>query len=140
MDFFVDLLKQQSKFIGAAIGAAGGLSALTKLGAIAGWVAGIAAAVTLAIDVIVALWAPADPIIRDSFGFSVLDLDRLTSATFPAPPPFSFESEGDGGISVNVNKTIPPDKLPLQYRETREYVSTTEDSRYEITYRFNRVA
>ncbi|MGH9631174.1 MAG: hypothetical protein ACRD7E_22955 [Bryobacteraceae bacterium] len=140
MDFFIDLVKQQAKFISAGVAAAGGLAALTKLGAMAGWIAGIAAAVTLAVDVIVALWAPADPIIRDSFGFSAIDLDRLTSATFPAPPPFSFESEGDGGISVNVNKTIPPEKLPLQYRETREYVSTTEDSRYEITYRFNRLA
>jgi hypothetical protein len=140
MDFFVELIKQQAKFIGAGVTAAGGLSALTKLGSIGGWIAGIAAAVTLAVDVIVALWAPADPIIRDSFGFSVVDLDQLTSASFPAPPPVSFETEGDGGISVNVNKTVPPEKLPLQYRETREYVSSTEESRYEITYRYNRVA
>lgn len=140
MDFFVDLVKQQAKFIAAGITAAGGVSALTKLGSIGIWIAGIAAAVTLAVDVIVALWAPADPIIRDSFGFSAIDLDRLTSASFPAPSPTSFETEGDGGISVNINKTIPPEKLPLQYRETREYVSSTEESRYEITYRYNRVA
>ena len=139
MDFFVDLVKQQAKFIGAGIGAAGGLAALTKLGPVGIWIAGIAAAVTLAVDVIVALWAPADPIIRDAFGFSGVDLDRLTSASFPAPPPFTIVSEGDGGIVVNVNKTIPPEKLPLQYRETREYVSRTEDSHYEIAYRFNRV-
>jgi hypothetical protein len=140
MDFFVDLIKQQAKFIGAGVTAAGGLAAFTKLGAVGAWIAGIAAAVTLAIDIVVAMWAPADPIIRDSFGFSVIDLDRLTSASFPAPPPFSFVSEGEGSISVNVNKTTPPEKLPLQYRETREYVSETEDSRYEILYRFNRVA
>lgn len=140
MDFFVDLIKRQAKFIGAAITAAGGLSAFTSLGSIAGLVAGIAAAVTLAVDIIVALWAPADPIIRDSFGFSTTDLDRLTSASFPAPPATTFETEGDGGISVNVNTSIPPEKLPLQYRETREYVSTTEDSRYELTYRYNRIA
>ena len=139
-DFFVDLIKQQAKFIGAGIGAAGGLAALTKLGPVGIWIAGIAAAVTLAVDVIVALWAPADPIIRDSFGFSATDLDRLTSASFPAPPPLTIVTEGDGGILVNVNKTVPPEKLPLQYRETREYVSRTEDSRYEIGYRYNRVA
>jgi hypothetical protein len=69
-----------------------------------------------------------------------LDLDILTSPSFPAPPPTSFETEGDGDISVNVNKTIPPEKISLQYRETREYVSGSEDSRYEITYRYNRVA
>ena len=41
---------------------------------------------------------------------------------------------------VNVNKTIPPLKLPLEYHETREYVSDDQDSRYEITYRFNHVS
>lgn len=140
MDFFTQLIKDQAKFIGAAITALGGASALTKLGTVGLWIAGIAAAVVLAINVIAALWAPADPIIRDSFGFSTTDLDRLTSASFPAPPPSTFETEGDGEISVNVNKTVPPEKVPLQYRETREYVSGTEDSRYEITYRYNRIA
>jgi hypothetical protein len=140
MDFFVQLVKDQAKFIGAAITALGGVSALSSLGSIGAWIGGIAAAVLLAIDVVTALWAPADPIIRDSFGLSAVDLDLLTSASFPAPSPFSFDTEGDGGISVNVNKTVPPDKLPLQYRETREYVSSTEDSRYEITYRYNRIA
>ncbi len=139
-DFFVDLIKQQAKFIGAAITAAGGIAKLTSLGAIAGWVAGIAVAITLVVDIVVALWAPADPIIRDSFGLSAIDLDRLTNANFPAPPASSFKTEGDGGISVNVNSGIPPEKLPLQYRETREYVSSSEDSRYEIAYRYNRIA
>jgi hypothetical protein len=41
---------------------------------------------------------------------------------------------------VNVNKTVPPVKLPLEYHETREYVSDAQDSRYEITYRFSHVA
>lgn len=139
-DFFVDLIKQQAKFIGAAITAAGGLASLTSLGSIAAWVAGIAIAITLGVDVIVALWAPADPIIRDSFGLSAIDLDRLTNANFPPPPPSSFKTEGPGGISVNVNGGIAPEKLPLQYRETREYVSSSEDSRYEIRYRYNRIA
>ena len=139
-DFFVQLIKDQAKFIGAALTALGGLSALTKLGALGGWIAGIALAVTLAIDIIVALWAPADPIIRDSFSLTVIDLDILTSVDFPAPPGRTFLTEGAGDISVNVNGSIPPEKLPLQYRETREYVSGSEDSRYEITYRFNRTA
>jgi len=42
-----------------------------------------------------------------------------------------------GGIEVNVT---PVDKGPLQYCERREYVSEDEDSRYEITLRYNRVA
>lgn len=140
LDFFIQLVKDQAKFIGAALTALGGASALTKLGWTGVWIAGIALVVTLAIDIIIALWAPADPIIRDSFGLSAIDLDALTSAQFPAPPPTTFVTEGEGGISVNVNKTIPPEKIPLQYRETREYVSSSEDSRYEITYRYNRIA
>lgn len=140
LEFFTLLIKEQAKFIGSAITALGGAAALTKLGSLGYWLAGIGAAVTLAIDILVALWAPADPIIRDSYGFTVTDLDRLTSFAFPAADPATVQTEGPGEISVNVNKTIPPEKLPLQYRETREYVSRTEDSRYEITYRYNRIA
>jgi hypothetical protein len=140
MDFFVQLIKEQAKFIAAAVTALGGIAKLTALGPVAGWIAGIAAAIGLAIDIVVALWAPADPIIRDAFGLSAIDLDRLTSANFPAPSPTSFETEGDGDISLNVNKAVPPEKLLLQYRETREYVSRTEESQYEITYRYNRTA
>lgn len=137
LDFFVDLVKDQAKIIGAALVALGGISALTKFGVIGGIVAAIATVITIGIDIIVALWAPADPIIRDSFGLSSVDLATLTSANAPAPGPSTFTTEH--GIVVNVNKTIPPLKLPLEYRETREYVSDDNDSRYEITYRFNRV-
>ena len=101
-------------------------------------IAAIAAAITVGIDIIIALWAPADPIIRDSIGLSVIDLATLTSANTPAPDPRTFTTEDD--IVVNVNKTIPPLKLPLEYHETREYVSDDQDSRYEITYRYNHVA
>jgi hypothetical protein len=137
-DFFVDLIKDQAKFIGSALAALGGISALAKLGWVGAIVAAIAVVVILGIDLIIALWAPADPIIRDAFGLSAVDLATLTSANAPAPDPHTFTAEN--GIVVNVNKTIPPLKLPLEYHETREYVSDDEDSRYEITYRFNRVA
>ena len=90
------------------------------------------------IDYLIAVWAPADPIIRDAIGLSINDLAMLTSSNAPPPDPATFTTED--GITVNVNKTIPPEKLPSQYRETREYVSDDEDSRYEITYRYNRVA
>ena len=140
MDFFVDLIKEQAGFIKAGIAALGGLSALTKLGWTGVWIAAIAAVVTLGIDIIVALWAPADPIIRDNFGLTAVDLDILTNANFPAPAPFTFKTEGPGDISVNVSKSIPAEKIPLQYRETREYVSGSEDSRYELSYRYNRTA
>jgi hypothetical protein len=137
-DFFIDLLKEQAKTIGPVLAALGGLSQLTKLGTIGAIVAGIAAVVTVGIDIIYAIWAPADPIIRDAFGLSITDLAMLTSANAPAPDPTTFTTENS--IVVNVNKGIPPVKLPLEYHETREYVSDDQDSRYELTYRFNRIA
>ena len=75
---------------------------------------------------------------RLQLGFPLVDLATLTSANSPAPDPRTFTTEND--IVVNVNKRIPPLKLPLEYHETREYVSDDQDSRYELTYRFNRVA
>jgi hypothetical protein len=134
-DNFVEIVKSQLPYIAAALGAAG--SALLKEFS---WktviVIAIALAILAAIDLLVAWWAPADPIIRDAIGLSVDDLATLTSSSAPAPDPETFTAEA--GITVNVNKTIPPEKIPLQYSETREYVGP--DSRYEITYRYNRVA
>ena len=42
-----------------------------------------------------------------------------------------------GGIKV---KVTPLEKIPQQYRERREYISDDEDSRYQITFRYNRLA
>ena len=85
-DYFFDLVKQEAAFVGAAITALGlGGSTITALGPV-GWIAaGIAAGITLGVDLIITLWAPADPIIRDSIGLSVNDLATLTSANFPRP-------------------------------------------------------
>ncbi len=138
MQFFIDLIKDQSKTIGAAITALGGISALTKLGTIGLIIAGIAALVTVGIDIIVALWAPADPIIRDAIGLSIVDLSDLTSANAPAPAPSTHNSEDN--IVVNVNKNIPARKLPFEYHETREYISSDQDSYYELSYRYNRLS
>ena len=41
------------------------------------------------------------------------------------------------GIGVEV---VPLDKLPVTYRERRQYRSDEEDSRYEIVLRYERVA
>jgi hypothetical protein len=137
-DFFIDIVKKEAVFIGAALAALGGISALTSLGPIGAIVAGIALLVTVGVDIIIARWAPADLIIQDSIGLTITDLAKLTSANEPAPDPTTFTTED--GIVVNVNKTIPPRKLPLEYHETREYVCDSQDSRYELTYRFNRIA
>lgn len=137
-DFFVDLVKQQAGYAGAAISALGGAAALAKLGWVGALVIGIAIAVTLAIDLIVALWAPADLIIQDALGLTIGDLAALTSVNAPMPAASSHTTEDD--IVVNINKTVAPIKLPLEYHETREYVSDDQDSRYELTCRYNRVS
>lgn len=75
---------------------------------------------------------------QDAIALSVNDLATLTSANAPPRDPRHFTSES--GIVVRVNETIPPVKLPPEYHEVREYVSAAQGSRYEITYRFSRVA
>jgi hypothetical protein len=133
---FVEILKDQLKFLLDHLKeVASVISKLIEAGW-AGLIAGaIAVAVVLAIDVIVALWAPADLIIEDMIGPTLPDLVQLTSVNFPLPLP--SEHISPQGIKVIVT---PLEKTPQQYRERREYVSDDEDSRYEITYRFNRVA
>jgi hypothetical protein len=135
-DYFIDLVKQERDYIGSALGTVTG--ALIKSFSWTTVIAtGVALALTAGIDLLIAWWAPADPIIRDSIGLSINDLATLTSSNAPAPDPTTFTTEN--GIVVNVNTTVPPVKLPLEYHETREYVSDDQDSRYEITYRFKHV-
>ena len=136
-DVYIDLVKDQIEFIKDALDKAGIKPAdLAKLGPVGYVVIGAAIAVLLAIDLVIALWAPADPIIEDTTGYTLLDLVERTGAAFPMPPPTTFRTEG---YDIDV-KVKPLDKLPHQYREMREYESDSEESRYEITYRFNRVA
>ena len=113
----------------------GGFEQLKELGTTGFIVLGIAALVTIGIDIIIALWAPADPIMHDALGFTTVDLAQLTSDNFPEPSPTQFSATED--ISVKVS---PVDKLPLQYRELREYHSDDEDSNYQLTLRYNRIA
>jgi hypothetical protein len=132
-DIFVDLVKSQLKWAAGALTAAG-VAQFLELGPW-GWIAlGIAVGVTIAVDVIYALWAPADKIMEDAIGLTTLDLALLTSADFPAPLPVTYTTSG--GIEVSRS---PLDKVPTQYRETRAYVSGDEESRYELTLRFNRM-
>lgn len=135
-DIFFDLVKTQMKFIGGALSAAGIGAAALK--ALATWqivVASIAVGVTLAIDLIIAAWAPADLIIEDPNGYSLGDLAQLTSPNFDFPPKLHFTTVG--GIVVD---TTPLEKLATQYKEKRNYYSEDESSAYEIFYRVNRLA
>lgn len=135
-DVFVDLIKEQAKFVIGGLSAAG--ITATALKALATYqiiIAAVAVAITLAIDLIIALWAPADLIIEDATGYSILELAERTSANFAPPSAVHFTSAG--GIVVD---STPLEKLPNQYREKRNYFSDDESSAYELTCRLNRVA
>ena len=122
---------------GAAAGAlAVGIKDLLLLALAHPILLGIAAAVLIGVVLVLAAWAPADPIIADTIGLTVLDLAALTNANLPLP-------QAVGGIPSIENITInitPLEKVPNQYKERREYVSSAEESRYEVVLRYNRVA
>lgn len=134
--YFIDAVEEQAKTIGSVILAIG-VSSVIKLGWWGLLIAAIAAVVTIAVDLIISLWAPADLIIQDAIPLSILDIDALTSAAAPAPPFSTYTTNGN--IVVNINQGVPPVKMPFQYRETRAYVSSDQDSIYELTYRYNRL-
>ncbi|MDK6076810.1 hypothetical protein [Massilia varians] len=136
LDAFIDILKDQLAFVMDHLKEAGSIASKLASYGLKGLIAAaIAAAVVVAIDVFVALWAPADPIIEDMIGPGVQDLVELTNVDVALPA--ASEHVTPQGIRVRVT---PLDKIPGQYRERREYISDDEDSRYEIVFRYNRVA
>jgi hypothetical protein len=137
-DAFLHYLKITLAAVAASITAgafAVGVKDLLKFALSHPVILAIAAAVVLVVILILAAWAPADLLIEDSLGFTLGDLDALTSAELPIPATAEFVSQQ--GIKV---KVVPLEKIPTQYRERREYRSDEEDSRYEIVLRYNRVA
>lgn len=136
LDAFIDILKDQLAFVMDHLKEAGSIASKLDSYGLKGLIAAaIAAAVVVAVDVFVALWAPADPIIEDMIGPGVQDLVELTNVDVALPA--ASEHTTPQGIRVRVT---PLDKIPGQYRERREYISDDEDSRYEIVFRYNRVA
>jgi hypothetical protein len=136
-DNFINVVKEELPYIEAALGAdAGYLSKSFNWWQVIA--TGIGLTLLAGIDLLIAWWAPADPIIRDTIALSVNDFAALTSANAPAPGPMTYGAPS--GIEVDVNKTIPPVKGPLEYHETRQYRCADQDSAYEITYRFARTA
>ena len=136
LDAFIAILKDQLAFVLDHLKEAGQIAAKLASHGLKGLIAAaIAAAVVVAIDVFVALWAPADPIIEDMIGPSVQDLADLTDVDLALPAASEYLTPQ--GIRVRVT---PLDKIPGQYRERREYISEDEDSRYEIVLRYTRLA
>jgi hypothetical protein len=83
---FIDILKDEIAFLKDHLKEVG--EVIEKL-AEHGLAGAIAAAVVLAIDVFVALWAPADLIIEDAIGPTTLDLVELTSVNCRCPASMS---------------------------------------------------
>jgi hypothetical protein len=136
-DAFVRAVKLELPYVEKALGA-DGLDILRKFSWSQVIFTGVALALLAGIDGLIAWWAPADPIIRDTIGLSVNDFATLTSANAPAPEPTTYDQKP--GIKVDINKTVPPVKGPLEYHETRQYRCADQDSAYEIKYRFARTA
>ena len=84
-DAFVEILKDELEFLKDHLKEA---AAIAKKLVEAGWAGAIAAAiavgVVLAINVFVALWAPADLIIEDSIGPTTFDLVQFDERELPA--------------------------------------------------------
>jgi hypothetical protein len=137
IDAFTDNFIAMLKLIWDAIKeeASAAVAAIVKKYGIKGLIAVvIAAAILLAVVAIVALWAPADLIIEDSIGLSVVELASLTSANFPIPQEIEYSTGGEIDVKV-----VPVSK-GVQYRERREYRSDDEDSEYHIILRYNRLS
>jgi hypothetical protein len=134
-EVFIDLVSDQITWVAGALSAAGvGAAQLGKVPTW-GWIAiGVAIGVTLAVDAIIALWAPADPIIDDVIAMTVVDLAQLTSPDFPMLGRQRYTRAH--GIKV---LREPVEKLPTQYKERRTYESPDEGSTYQLRLRFNRV-
>jgi hypothetical protein len=132
-EIFIDILKRLWEGLKDELGAAAGFI-IGKWG-VAGLVGVlVAAAVIIVIAAIVALWAPADPIIEDTIGLSSIELAALSSANFPLPPIRSYTTTQ--GIDVSI---IPVSK-GAEYRERREYHSGDEGSNYHINLRYSRIS
>lgn len=134
-DAFVDYLSRAWEKLKEALTAGAG-AAIKALGFIKGAVAiAIAAVIGIAIIAVIARWAPADLIMDDAIGFSVIEFAELTNVDVPTGGITQHQSPQDLEVVVT-----PLDKTALTYREFREYVADDEDSRYEVYLRYNRIA
>jgi hypothetical protein len=128
-------------------GVAGGGVTVAKL---AGWLsslgAGIAGAVTVAIEFVLSLflswWAPPDLIMKDTLNLNPSTLDFLTHPSTQIPIDYKYDMDS---IHVHVvpqsKKEVPPTKKEagyIEYIEKRRYRCDDEDSTYWLKIRYRR--
>lgn len=97
--------------------------------------AAIVTALMAAVNLFLALWAPADLIMQDVILLTAGELAALTSDQFPAPMAAEYVTSSD--IKVKVHSVS---KGGGEYLESRDYTCDDEDSRYEFTLRYRRTA
>jgi hypothetical protein len=136
LEYMINLEYAWIAGIGAAAGAGGAtwLLGLAAAGS-APWVAiaaAIAAAITLGITMLYAIWARPDLIIQDAIGLSAMDLSTRTSVNFPPPPLMSYVTDGDIEVKTEL------ESKDLDYKEWRKYNADDGGSRYHILFRYSR--
>lgn len=113
---------------GIAVIAAGAVTA-----AASAIIAAVAAVVVAAVALFYALWAPADPIIEDIIGLTLVELADFTNNTVPMPPQIQFTTPEDIRVVVDsLSKNI-------EFRQLRGYISEEEGSLYQIPLRYSRL-
>lgn len=95
-------------------------------------IAAVSAIVVAAVALFYALWAPADPIIEDGIGLSLVQLADLTNNSSALPPQTTtFTPEGLKLVVDSLEKNV-------DFRQLRGYFSDDEDSLYQIILRYSR--
>ena len=96
-------------------------------------IAAAAAVIVAAVALFYALWAPADPIIEDNIGLTLVDLATLTDNSTPMPPQVQYVTPQEIRVVVDsLSKNI-------EFRQLRGFISEEEESLYQIIFRYSRI-
>jgi hypothetical protein len=99
------------------------------------WITAIAVIISFSVIAFMAMWAPADLIMQDDIGLTMIDLVSLTSGAYPNPPFRQYMTDGEVRVIAKPNS-----KGQTQYLEEREYsTGIAEWSKYSLFLRYNRV-
>jgi hypothetical protein len=115
-----------------AIAGTGGVSAALIVG-------GVVAAAIVAGAFLYASWAPADPIALDNMTYVARDLFEMTDTNPAHVPEPTWNRIHQLRMSSQPSGKQPALGQSAIYTEQRHYVSTWENSRYRLTYRFKRI-
>ena len=142
-DYFNESLVQLGLLV--SVGGGGGTAialALAKAAGVslAGWIGGAVAAAIVAGAFLYAGWAPADPIALDSSTYTARDLFEMTDANMAHVPELTWNRIHQLRMSSeSLGKQLVVGGQAATYSERRHYISTWENSRYSLTYRFRRI-